>query len=357
MLAAMTLVGTIAYFTLVDHIMLRGACDRYWRMRCDVVHVLEAPFARIPVVGGFLASHVSTLGSIVLGVACGHVVMAIVGPLLKVLPFGKEKKCGQDMKMLVPSRRRLRFEVWIVLGLSLGQSAVYSVVQLLEKMTRAPLSQGTSTLNRSQSTREYFDLTYQLLDIIFALVPVLLVIYFLTDQRQTKPGHVLDSGSAFRKLGFDFARPGKDLMQGLGLAALIGIPSLGLYAVGRALGITTAIIPSALDSYWWTVPVLVLSAMRHAVVEEVIVVGYLLDRFAKFGWSLPLTIFASSMLRGSYHVYQGFGPFVGNAIMGVVFAWVYTRTRRVMPLVIGHGLINIVAFVGFSLFGRAGGRG
>ncbi len=74
--------------------------------------------------------------------------------------------------MLVPSRRRLRIEVWIVLGLSLGQSAVYSVVQLLDKMTRAPLAEGTSTLNRSQSTREYFDLTYQLLDIVFALVPV-----------------------------------------------------------------------------------------------------------------------------------------------------------------------------------------
>ena len=35
--------------------------------------------------------------------------------------------------MLVPSRRRLRFEMLIVLGLSLGQSAVYSVVQLLDE--------------------------------------------------------------------------------------------------------------------------------------------------------------------------------------------------------------------------------
>src|SRR6476661_4647620 len=96
--------------------------------------------------------------------------------------------CRQDRNMLVPSRRRLRFEILIVLGLSLGQSAGYSVVQLLDKMTRAPLAQGTSTLNRSQSPREYFDLTYQLLDIIFALVPVLLVIYFLTDQRQSGAG-------------------------------------------------------------------------------------------------------------------------------------------------------------------------
>lgn len=259
--------------------------------------------------------------------------------------------------MLVPSRRRLRIEVWIVLGLSLGQSAVYSVVQLLDKMTRAPLAQGTSTLNRSQSTREYFDLTYQLLDIIFALVPVVLVIYFMTEHRQTKAGAGYDSGSAFQRLGFNFARPGRDLLQGLGLAALIGVPSLGLYAAGRALGITTAIIPSALDAYWWTVPVLILSAMRHAIVEEVIVVGYLLDRFGKFGWSVPLAIFASSMLRGSYHLYQGFGPFIGNAVMGVVFAWVYTKTRRVMPLVIAHAVLDTVAFVGFSLFGKAVGLG
>lgn len=259
--------------------------------------------------------------------------------------------------MLVPSRRRLRLEVWIVLGLSLGQSAVYSVVQLLDKMTRAPLAEGTSTLNRSQSTREYFDLTYQLLDIIFALVPVLLVFYFLTDQRQAVPGEAGNSRSAFQKLGFNIARPGRDLLQGLGLAGLIGIPSLGLYAAGRALGITTAIIPSALDAYWWTVPVLVLSAMRHAVLEEVIVVGYLLDRFGKFGWSMPLAIAASSVLRGSYHLYQGFGPFIGNAVMGVVFAWLYTRTRRVMPLVIAHALLDIVAFVGFSLFGKAVGLG
>jgi membrane protease YdiL (CAAX protease family) len=259
--------------------------------------------------------------------------------------------------MLVPSRRRLRIEVWIVLGLSLGQSAVYSVVQLLDKMTRAPLAEGTSTLNRSQSTREYFDLTYQLLDIIFALVPVLLVIYFLTDQRQASSGDGSSAGSAFRKLGFNFERPGRDMLLGLGLAALIGIPSLGLYAAGRALGITTAIIPSALDAYWWTVPVLILSAMRHAVVEEVIVVGYLLNRFGKFGWSVPLSIMVSSLLRGTYHLYQGFGPFIGNVVMGIVFAWLYTRTRRVMPLVIAHALLDIVAFVGFSLFGKAVGLG
>ena len=248
--------------------------------------------------------------------------------------------------------------MWIVLGLSLGQSAVYSVVQLLDKMTRAPLAEGTSTLNRSQSSREYFDLTYQLLDIIFALVPVVLVIYFLTEHRPSGLAGGSGQGvTAFQRLGLNFDRPGRDLLQGFGLAALIGIPSLGLYAAGRALGITTAIIPSALDAYWWTVPVLVLSAIRHGIVEEVIVVGYLLDRLGKLGWGMPAAIAASALLRGSYHLYQGFGPFIGNAIMGVVFALVYTRTKRVMPLVIAHAILDTVAFVGFSLFGKAVGLG
>jgi hypothetical protein len=71
--------------------MLQGAYDLGWHMPYDLVHVLETPFAGIPVAGGFLAWLVNTLCSAVLGVAWGIGVMAILHPLLKVLPFGKEK--------------------------------------------------------------------------------------------------------------------------------------------------------------------------------------------------------------------------------------------------------------------------
>ena len=47
-------------------------------------------------------------------------------------------------------RTRLRLEVAIVLGLSLAQSAVYSVLRIIERLTRdVPLAQQTSTLNPS----------------------------------------------------------------------------------------------------------------------------------------------------------------------------------------------------------------
>lgn len=90
-LAAITLVGTIAMLWVGGHIMLQGAYDLGWHVPYDVVHVLEAPFVGIPVVGGFLAWLVNTLCSAVLGAAWGLVVMAIVHPLLRVLPFGKNK--------------------------------------------------------------------------------------------------------------------------------------------------------------------------------------------------------------------------------------------------------------------------
>jgi membrane protease YdiL (CAAX protease family) len=230
--------------------------------------------------------------------------------------------------------------VWIVLGLSLGQSALYSLVNIVARLTAGtPLAEQTATLNPSRSPRPYLDLTYQLLAIGFALLPVALALYLLS----------ADGRSAVRRLGLDRTRPGRDVAVGLGLAAAIGLPGLGLYALGRAVGITVEVQASALGAAWWTVPVLVLSAVQNALLEEVIAVGYLMERLAALRWSPAAIVAASALLRGSYHLYQGFGPFVGNAVMGVVFAEYYRRRRRVMPLVVAHTVLDVVAFVGYAL--------
>ncbi|MBA4608884.1 CPBP family intramembrane metalloprotease [Aeromicrobium sp. Marseille-Q0843] len=240
--------------------------------------------------------------------------------------------------------RRLRAEVWIVLGLSLGQSAVYSVVSLARKLSEGPLRDSTATLNPSRDTVPWLDLTYQLLSIGFALVPVALALYLLS---------LDDAPPVLRRLGLDGSRPWRDLGFGAALAAVIGIPGLGVYFGGRALGVTANIVTSPEDLYWWSVTILVLSALQNALLEEVIVVGYLMTRLKQFGWGLPAIIATSALLRGSYHLYQGFGQFVGNVAMGVVFAWWFQRTGRVMPLVIAHTILDVVAFVGYALFADA----
>jgi membrane protease YdiL (CAAX protease family) len=245
--------------------------------------------------------------------------------------------------------RVLRNEVLLVLGVSLGASAVYSVVSLLAKLTAAkPLSEQTATLNASQAPdRPWLDLTYQLLGIFFALVPVLLAVHLLNR----------DHNDVGRLLGLDRRRPLLDLRDGAVLAAIIGIPGLGVYYAGHALGVTVTVQASGLPDVWWKVPVLVLSAAQNAALEEVVVVGYLITRLREIGWETRAAIAGSAVLRGSYHLYQGFGSFVGNAIMGVVFAYFFTTKRRllflgtgrVLPLVVAHTLLDVVAFVGYDL--------
>ena len=238
-----------------------------------------------------------------------------------------------------PSRRRIGVEIGIVLGLSLGASAVYSVVAIINRLTREQaLSEQTATLNSSLSDRQIFDLVYQLLAVFFDLMPVALVCYLLYSA--TRP-HLA-------RLGLSFERPALDVGWGVLLALAVGIPGLAFYFFGRAIGISVSVVPTALDAYWWTVPVLLLSALRAAITEEVIVVGYLFERLGRLGWGRWRIIISSAVLRGSYHLYQGFGAFVANLAMGVLFGWLYTRYGRLLPLVVTHFLLDAAVFVGYA---------
>lgn len=236
-------------------------------------------------------------------------------------------------------RAYLRVEVLLVLALSLGRSAVYSVVDLVQALTRAPLSSQSSSLNSSLSDRPGFDLVYQLLNVGFTIVPAFVALFLL--------GQSVRAGA--RLVGLDLRRVGKDSLLAIGLAAGIGIPGLVLYVVGYQLGISVEVVASDLGAHWWTVPILVLQAAKNAVIEEVIVVGYLLRRLDDLGWRPGRALIASALLRGAYHLYQGFGGGLGNLVMGLVFGRVFQRTGRVGPLIVAHTLLDVVAFVGYAL--------
>lgn len=229
------------------------------------------------------------------------------------------------------SPARIRAEIWIVLGLSLGQSAVYAVLSLTIKLLDGGLRNSTATLNANRDDRAWLDLVLQVLSIGFALVPVALALYLL----------------AGRSIGLDRRAPRRDLLTGVGLAAVIGLPGLGFYAIGRALGITADIVPAPDRVYAWTVVILVAAALQNGLLEEVVMVGYLQTRLRDLGWSLWPIIVLSAVIRGAYHLYQGFGPALGNVVMGLLFGWWYARTGRVMPLVIAHTLLDVAAFVGY----------
>src|SRR5690606_26027 len=108
----------------------------------------------------------------------------------------------------------------------------YSVVAIVERMTRPEsLSEQTASINRSLNPRPTFDLIYQVMAVFFDLVPVVLVGFLLW--QSTRP-HL-------SRLGIDFTKPSRDALGGLGLALVIGIPGIGVYLLGRQLGITVPV--------------------------------------------------------------------------------------------------------------------
>jgi len=242
-----------------------------------------------------------------------------------------------------PSFGSTRADLWVqvllVLGVSLGASALYAVLSLTEDLARGPLADAEATLNPPLSDQPLFDLLRQLTGIGLDLVPVLLALYLLA-------GSAGALGAAARRIGLDARMPLPDLGLGAVLFLVMGLGTLGLYGLGRALGMTAAVTTSGLDGHWWTVPVLLLSAVRHALVEEVVVVAFLADRLTRLGWRWPAVLAATALFRGSYHLYQGLGPFLGNVVMGLVFAELYRRTGRVMPLVVAHFLLDAAGFLG-----------
>jgi membrane protease YdiL (CAAX protease family) len=185
---------------------------------------------------------------------------------------------------------------------------------------------------------EWLDLSLQLLALVFALVPAALAAHLL-----------IRDGVRLRDVWWDRHHLATDTVRGLVLAAVVGGTGLVLYVVTFATGVDLQVVPESLPAVWWRIPVLLLAAVQNALLEETVVLGYLLTRFHQLGLARPLAILLAGLLRGGYHLYQGLGGFVGNLAMGVLFGWLYTRWSRITPMVFAHVLLDVAAFVGFAL--------
>jgi len=238
-----------------------------------------------------------------------------------------------------PARRLIHAELVIVLGITLALSATRSGLSLIGSLLRPErLPDQKVALNVPQALNQYVDLGLQLTSAAQLAGWGALGAYL-----------IVRSGLTLRDIGLDRTRPGRDAALAAVLAALIGIPGLGLYLVAHAVGANLTVLPSTLTDTWWRLPVLIVSAAGNAFAEEVLLTGYLLTRIGQLGRGQNYALAASALLRGCYHLYQGFGGFVGNLVMGVVFGRVWQRTGRLWALVGAHLLLDVVAFVGFAL--------
>ncbi|GAB3134066.1 CPBP family intramembrane metalloprotease [Tsukamurella serpentis] len=239
-------------------------------------------------------------------------------------------------------RRLLKAETAIVLMVTFAWSGLYSMVRLVGYQLGSGVGSQTVTLNPVRSPNAVIDFLLQVLGAVQLFGWAALALYLLAR-----------SGIGLADLGLAYRLPRaqvlRNLWLGTALAALIGIPGLALYAAGRALGVSASVVPTSGEVQWWRIVTYVLLAAGNAVAEEVVVVGFLITRLRQLGVSAAPAVAASSLLRGSYHLYQGFGAGLGNVVMGVIFGAAYQRWRRLWPLVIAHFLLDVVAFVGYAL--------
>jgi membrane protease YdiL (CAAX protease family) len=238
-----------------------------------------------------------------------------------------------------PTRRLLWWEIIAVFAVSLGGSGLYAFVELIGSLTATKsLGKQTATLNGSLAPgRPTLDLFLQLTNTLLGVAPVVLALYLIAREGETPA-----------VIGLDGRHKTQDLARGALVAAVIGGIGLGWILAAFHLGFNLNVVAESLPDVWWRIPVLILSAAQNGLLEEVLVIGFLLRRLDQLGFRSSRAIAISATLRGSYHLYQGFGGFIGNAVMGVVFGLLYRRWGRVTPLVIAHTLIDMGAFIGYA---------
>ena len=138
---------------------------------------------------------------------------------------------GQDAALItapgLPPPRMLRWEIFIVFGLSLGASGLNALLSLVGSLlSRQGLSHQEALLVGPLATNSLLDLILQLVGIAEALMPVVLVLYLMA--RSGEPPSVM---------GLDGREPLRDLARGAALAAVIGGAGLGLYVAAFHLHI------------------------------------------------------------------------------------------------------------------------
>jgi hypothetical protein len=235
-------------------------------------------------------------------------------------------------------RRTVRFEIVIVLTVTLGLRGFTALISLLDSYLKTqPLNQQHVAIDVPLATNSFLDLLAQLANIAQLVAWGFLGLYLL-----------YRAGYRFADIGLSRFRR-SDVRAGIGLTALIGIPGLALYFAARALNVDLNVAPSTLNDTWWRIPVLVLSAAANGWVEETVVIGYFISRLRQFRLPENTSLVAAAVLRGSYHLYQGLGGFVGNFVLGLVFGRVWQKTNRLWPMIVAHTLLDVISFVGYAL--------
>src|SRR5947209_5426075 len=87
--------------------------------------------------------------------------------------------------------------------------------------------------------------------------------------------------------------------------------------------------------------------MASSVFEETVVRGFLMTEITGLGRPVWMAALASVVLQTSYHVYYTIPGALSLSGIFIVFALYFARARRLLPVIIGHACVDLVAMWSF----------
>lgn len=239
------------------------------------------------------------------------------------------------------NRRRLLVELAIVLAIFPLPEALNAWVDLVDALLGRGGGQRLPTLFGGHAGLGFW---FLMIELLLPLAGGALVLYLLS-----LPGG--DGGPA--AIGLDRRNPRGDAALVLPVFGLCFFLAQLLVAAALAAAHVKGVNPSFghFPAYYQVLDVT--NGVVSAVVEEIVVLGYLVRRLEQLGTRPAVVIVLAVLLRGSYHVYYGWGvvPILGWALASVL---VYRRFRRLAPFIFVHACWDIgailVAFHGAGVY-------
>ena len=174
--------------------------------------------------------------------------------------------------------------------------------------------------------------------VVFEVVQAAFLIWFL---------HV--RGWTLEKIGLRITWRG----TGMGWLLLLGTYVVAMVAQHLASMALPAQMQAGVERYPVSDPdvnmqLVFIASTVNGMFEEIFVAGYIITalREARGVWT---AINVSTVVRLLYHLYQGPIGVVTIVPMGLLYGFVYARTRQLWPLMFAHVLIDII---GLSQLGR-----
>lgn len=177
-----------------------------------------------------------------------------------------------------------------------------------------------------------FDNAALLSILVFELIQSAFLVWFL---------HV--RGWTLAKVGLAISWRG----TGVGWLLALGTYVLAMGAQFLAQAMAPGVMEGAVQRYPTADPQLsmqlvFLTSTVNGIFEELFVTGYIITVLAATR-GMWVAINVSTVVRLLYHLYQGPVGVITIVPMGLLYGYVYARTRQLWPLIFAHVLIDIVA--------------